>query len=64
VNQTPFVFSGLQNFIISSFENNGLVAFMVFKSTFNNISVMLWRSVLFVDETGVPEEKYQSAASH
>jgi hypothetical protein len=60
VNQTPFVFSGLQ----SSFENNGLVAFMVFKSTFNNISVMLWRSVLFVDETGVPEEKYQSAASH
>jgi hypothetical protein len=64
VNQTPFVFSGLQNFIISSFKNNGLVAFMVFKSTFNNISVMLWRSVLFVDETGVPEEKYQSAASH
>jgi len=27
---------------------------MVFNATFNNISVMLWWSVLFVEETGVP----------
>jgi len=25
---------------------------MVFKATFNNISVILWRSVLLVEETG------------
>jgi hypothetical protein len=29
-----------------------LVWYMVFKSYFNNISVILWRSVLLVDETG------------
>jgi len=29
-----------------------LVGFMVFKATFNNISVILWRSVLLVEETG------------
>jgi hypothetical protein len=29
---------------------------MVFNATFNNISVILWWAVLFVEETGVPEE--------
>ena len=29
---------------------------MVFKATFNNISAISWRSVLLVEETGVPEE--------
>ena len=27
---------------------------MVFNTTFNNISVISWRSVLLVEETGVP----------
>jgi hypothetical protein len=27
---------------------------MVFNTTFNNISVILWQSVLLVEETGVP----------
>jgi len=27
---------------------------MVFNATFNNISVISWRSVLLVEETGVP----------
>ena len=27
---------------------------MVFNVTFNNISVIFWRSVLLVEETGVP----------
>jgi hypothetical protein len=27
---------------------------MVFNATFNNISVASWRSVLLVEETGVP----------
>ena len=30
---------------------------MVFNSTFNNISVILWQSVLLVEETRVPGEK-------
>jgi hypothetical protein len=35
--------------------------FMVFYATFNNISVISWRSVLLVEETGV---NHQLAASH
>jgi len=27
---------------------------MVFNTTFNNISVISWRSILLVEETGVP----------
>jgi hypothetical protein len=27
---------------------------IVFNATFNNISAILWRSVLLVEETGVP----------
>ena len=30
----------------------------------NNISVILWRSVLLVEETGVPGENHQPVASH
>jgi len=30
---------------------------MVFNATFNNISAILWRSVLLVEETGVPGKK-------
>jgi hypothetical protein len=33
-----------------------LVWFMVFSATFNNISVILWWSVLLMEETGVPGE--------
>jgi hypothetical protein len=29
--------------------------FMVFNATFNNISVILWWSVLLVEETGTPQ---------
>jgi hypothetical protein len=32
--------------------NYGLVWFMVHNTTFNNISVISWRSVLLVEETG------------
>jgi hypothetical protein len=43
---------------------------MVFNATFNNISVILWWSVLLVEQTEVPEENhwparsYQRALSH
>jgi hypothetical protein len=43
----------------------GLVGwFMVFNATFNNISVISWRSVLLVEETGVPGENHVPVASH
>ena len=38
--------------------------FMVFNVTFNNISVISWWSVLLVEETWVPRENHQPAASH
>ena len=34
---------------------------MVFKATFNNISVILWWSVLLVEETALPGENHWSA---
>ena len=36
---------------------------MVLKTTFNNISVISWRSVLLVQETGGPGESHQYVAS-
>jgi hypothetical protein len=40
------------------------VKVMVFNATFNNISVISWRLVLLVEETGVPLENHQPAAIH
>jgi hypothetical protein len=37
---------------------------MVFNATLNNISATSWQLVLLVEETGVPEENQQPAASH
>ena len=37
---------------------------MVFNATFNNISIISWRSVLLVEESGVPGENHRPAASH
>jgi len=37
---------------------------MVFNATFNNISAISWRSVLLVEENGVPGESHRPAASH
>jgi len=36
----------------------GVGGVMVFNATFNNISVILCRSVLLMEETGVPGENY------
>ena len=38
-----------------------LVWFMVFDATFNNILVILWQSILLVEETG---ENHRPVASH
>jgi hypothetical protein len=37
---------------------------MVVNAIFNNISVISWRSVLFVEESGLPGENHRPAASH
>jgi hypothetical protein len=37
---------------------------MVFNVTFNNISFISWRSVLLVEENGVPAENHRLVASH
>ena len=37
---------------------------MVFNVIFNNISVILWRLVLLVEETRVPRENHRTVASH
>jgi hypothetical protein len=37
---------------------------MVLNTTFNNISVISWRSVLLVEETEVPGENHRPAVSH
>jgi len=38
--------------------------FMVFNTTFNNISVIAWRSVLMVEETRIPGENHWPVTSH
>jgi hypothetical protein len=40
-----------------------LVWFVVFKATFNNISVISWLSVLLLEETGVLGENHQRVVS-
>jgi len=37
---------------------------MVFNVTFNNISVILWQSVLLVQATGLPRENHRPVPSH
>jgi len=37
---------------------------MVFNATYNNISAILWRTVLLVQEPGEPTENHRPVASH
>ena len=37
---------------------------MVTSDIFNNISVISWKSVLLVEETGGPRENHRRVASH
>jgi hypothetical protein len=50
-------------FSITFSRNHSLtnrVKVMMFNTSFNNISVVLWRSTLLVEETGIPWEKPQT----
>ena len=53
--------SDLSSFALSKIL---LVWLMMFNVTFNNISAISWRSVLLVEETGVPGENHRPVASH
>jgi hypothetical protein len=47
------------------FSQLGLrVMVLMFNATFNNISVISWRSILLVEEIRVPGENHRPAASH
>jgi hypothetical protein len=50
--------------ILSKIQFSRLIWFMVFNATFNNISVISWRSVLLMEKTGVHEENHQHSTSH
>jgi len=50
------------NIIISYYYT--LVVFMVFNATFNNISAILWRSVLLMEEIGVLGKNHRPAERH
>jgi len=54
----------LRTFVFFGDSQRVRVMVMVFNATGNNISVISWRSVLLVEETGVPGENHRPAASH
>jgi hypothetical protein len=57
---TPFNNWSCINTLVHTFR----VMFMVFNATFKSISVILWQSVLLVEEFGEPGENHRPAASH
>ena len=54
------------NFIVDwlIIDSNTVWWFMVFNTTFNNISVISWPSVLLVEEREIPGENHRLVASH
>jgi hypothetical protein len=48
----------------TSYLKEGRIRVMMLNTTFNNISVIWWWSVLLMEETGVPGENHRPAASH
>jgi len=47
-----------------TYKGFDLIWFIEFNATFKNISAILCRSVLLVEETGVPGENHRPAVSH
>jgi hypothetical protein len=59
-----FLFFILLNTHGKNYEQTFSLWFMVFNTTFNNISDILWGSVLLVEQTEGLGGKHQPAASH
>ena len=53
-----------RTFIMSPCVITNRVRIMMINATFSNNSAISWRSVLLVDETGVPGENHRPVASH
>jgi len=45
-------------YLVSNTINRAMVMIMVFNATFNNISVISWRSFLLMEETGGPGKNH------
>ena len=56
-----FIFQPSEHFQITNLLSGRV---MVFNATFNNISVISWRSVLLVEQTGVPGKNNRTVASY
>ena len=56
----------LKYIILHKYIHSAMVWFgvMVFNATFYNFSVISWQSILLVEETEVPRENHQPAASN
>ena len=69
-NDVECLYEGLKENNIHNFTHllTGIIVFMVLvmviSATFNNISVISCRSVLLMEEIGVPGENHQPAISH
>ena len=62
--QICFLCIAYQAILLITLKRGGLVCLMVFNTNFNYISVISWRSVLLVEETGGPGENHRPVASH
>jgi len=55
--------SMIRTSVHKTFEYEYRVSVIMFNTTFNNISVISWQSVLLVEETGVPGVSNQPAVT-
>ena len=56
--------TGYQKLANGNCQGRLLLHLFVFDATFNNISVISWRSVLLVEEIGEPRENHRPVESH
>jgi hypothetical protein len=54
----------IYNLFLNPIEHCKYIYIWIIVATFNNISVISWRSVLLVEESEVPGENHRSVASH
>ena len=54
----------IYSFLIPFVLLDKMVGIIVFDATFNKISVISWRSVLLMEEAGIPGENQRPVASH
>ena len=59
IESSEYIFTVTSEFIGNVSIIGLMVMVMVFNATFNNISVISWRSVLLVGEAGVPGEYHR-----